>query len=142
MDWPRVAGVVRASGVERTEATGTKRRGSLWATVRYEYVVDGQTYEGDRVAYGDYGSILRSHAEDIVARYPVGAAVTVSYMPNSPEESLLEPGIRLQSFLIPLFGAALLALGITGLVAAPKALAQLDPPAGAPAVRVVDRRRF
>ncbi len=48
--WPTVQGKVIASSVERTHDTGE----TYHAHVQYEFAVEGTTYNGDRVAYGDF----------------------------------------------------------------------------------------
>ena len=86
--WPRVPGTVVDT---RAVWSSSPRSGrSYWPVVHYRYSVHGKTYVGDRVSFrADYG---RTDAEDAVARYPVGSAVSTSYSPGFPQSSVLDPG--------------------------------------------------
>jgi hypothetical protein len=77
----------------------------------YEFSVEGITFNGNRVAYGDYGSNSPSHARRIANRYPKGKSVTVYYMPENPEECLLEPGLKAQVWILPGVGLIFFAAG-------------------------------
>ncbi len=60
--------------------------------LRYEYTVGNHRYEGKRVSFAGYAPTTGG----IVAlrrRYPPGAAVTVWYDRNDPENSVLKPGL-------------------------------------------------
>jgi hypothetical protein len=64
-------------------------------TIVYSYQVDGTTWHGNRLRVGDQLGRVRaaeteSSAAQTVARYPVGAAVTVLFDPRNPAESALE----------------------------------------------------
>lgn len=59
-----------------------------FAEITYEYRVDGRTYRGQRIGIGED---LGDHGvESRLARYPVGAAVTVHYDPADPGQAVLE----------------------------------------------------
>ncbi|HNY25832.1 MAG TPA: DUF3592 domain-containing protein [Candidatus Sumerlaeota bacterium] len=104
--WPTAQGTITESSLERrSSGSGNRRSTSFYANVRYAFSVDGQTFTGNRVAYGDYGSSFSSHAQGLVDRYPKGRNVTVSYMPGNPTESLLEPGAKTQVWFLPGMGA-------------------------------------
>jgi hypothetical protein len=55
--------------------------------VAYSFSVGGRSYQGGRLSIGD---ISGPFAEEALARYPVGAAVTVYYDPADPENCVLE----------------------------------------------------
>ena len=122
--WPTAPGTVVASSVERREHSGSKGGKSVTyeAAVLYEFPVDGATYNGNRVAYGDYGSSSASHARGIVNRYPKGSAVTVHYRPGSPEECLLEPGVKGQTLVLPGIGLVFLFAGLFMAVVIPRSM--------------------
>lgn len=110
IDWPSVNGEVTVSRISM--GSGSDGKGSVYgADVRYTYAVDGERYEGSRVAYGDHQEMGRSYGETLVSRYPEGAMVTVFYMPGDPSESLLEPGQNKDSVFKLGFGVAFLLFG-------------------------------
>lgn len=71
-------------GMERTKST-------YRSALRYEYAIDGRTFQGYRIKADDYGGSA-SRAYDAVNRYPVGAEVTVYYDPADPSQAVLEQG--------------------------------------------------
>ena len=99
VDWPSSPGRIVSSSVESHRSTGDSgpRRTTYHAEISYEFSIEGITFNGNRVAYGDYDSNSPSHATRIANRYPKGKSVTVYYMPENPEECLLEPGLHAQS---------------------------------------------
>jgi hypothetical protein len=111
VDWPSTLGKVLESSVERPRSSESSST-AYHATILYEYSVEGTTFSGNRVAYGDYGSSNPSHARTIVSRYPKGKTVTVHYRPGTPEECLLEPGLKGQSWVLPGGGLLFFAAGI------------------------------
>ena len=111
LSWPTAQGKVVASQVERS-GTGE----TYHAKILYEFAVDGTTFNGDRVAYGDFAHGDPHSPLPVVRRYPKGRVVTVHYMPGKPEECLLEPGLQAQHWFYPGVGLAFLTLGSLGLV--------------------------
>ncbi len=124
VDWPTTEGKVVASSVERrtSRTTGGGTSTTYHAEILYEYSAEGTRFDGDRVAYGDYGSSSRGHARDIVDRYPEGKSVTVYYMPGDPDECLLEPGMKVQSWFLPGFGLVFFAVGSLMAILLPRAM--------------------
>ncbi|WP_439575638.1 DUF3592 domain-containing protein [Phreatobacter sp.] len=93
--WEEARGRIGASGIEEVEMTPaggswTGRRG-FRSRVIYSFKVNGQTYGGDRVAFGAHASstLVRLIAGP-ADRYPEGSQVTVYYNPANPAESVLE----------------------------------------------------
>jgi hypothetical protein len=93
--WLTVEGRVLDSTLEM-KGESTKRYS---AHVKYEYVVDGNPYQGDRLALSptDWSSD-RAQAEQTLAEYQPNTVVEVYYDPESPGESALdtrvaEPGV-------------------------------------------------
>jgi len=123
-NWPTAEGRVMASSVDRRRSSSSNGGSSTTyhAEILYEYSVDDTTFDGNRVAYGDYGSSSPSHARRVVNRYPVGKTVMVHYMSDNPEESLLEPGIQLQSWFLPGFGLLFFTVGSLMAVYLPRAM--------------------
>ena len=123
VNWPTAPGTVLASSVERHVTSGSKgTRVTYHAGIRYEFRVNGATYDGTRVAYGDYGSSSTSHARRIVNRYPKGTPVTVRYMPGHPDECLLEPGLMGQSLVLPGAGLIFFVVGVLMAVYLPRSM--------------------
>jgi hypothetical protein len=56
--------------------------------VEYEYAVNGRKLRGNRITIGE--KISGFEIESTLARYPVGAAVTVYYDPANPKNAVLE----------------------------------------------------
>lgn len=111
-DWPTAQGKVVTSSIESHRRTGSKGNSVTYhARVLYEFTVGGRPVNGSRIAYGDYGSGNRSHAQDVVNRYPQGKGVTVYHMPGKPEECLLEPGAKVQAWILPFVGAIFASVG-------------------------------
>ena len=66
------------------------------------------SHTGRRITASDEYQKNRASAEDILARYPVGATVTVTYDPEGPGTSLLVPGAPGNTKVM--IGAAILCL--------------------------------
>lgn len=121
--WPTAQGTVMESSVDRRRSSGSSGSSTTYhAEILYEFSAEGTTFNGSRVAYGDYGSSNPSHARRIVNNYPKGKSVTVYYMPGNPEECLLEPGMKVKSWFLPGFGLIFLSAGCLMVVFLPKAI--------------------
>ena len=120
MEWPNAQGkVVASSIVGRT----FKDRTRYHAEILYEFFVEGTTVSGDRIAYNDdFGSGSSSDARRKFNRYPNGKSVAVYYMPENPEESVLEPGLKAQSWFLPGIGLLIFTIGSLLAVSLPKAI--------------------
>jgi len=120
LDWPVAEGTIKRSSVEyHKDSDGG---GTYHAEIFYEYAVNDVLFNGKRVAYGDYGSGDPKHARKIANKYPVGKKIKVYYMPEKPDECLLEPGIQMQTFFIPAFGIIFSVAGIIMAIGIPKAM--------------------
>lgn len=128
VDWPTTHGYVVRSSVEYHDSD--EGDGTYHAEILYEFKIDGVAYNGKRIAYGDYGSSNPSHARAIVNRYPVKRLVVVYYMPENPEECLLEVGIQGQTWFLPLFGIVFFTFGSIALVGIPRALDKAEQVSG------------
>ena len=101
--WPFAEGrVIQSEVVPGSEGTTQPK-------IAYEYTVNGQPYQGDRLkaAHKNYGT-SGSHARTCVERYPVGARVQVFYNPAEPRESALEPGLSVGAYITLGIGLLLL----------------------------------
>ncbi len=108
--WPVTDGRITGSRVERVKQ---KKGGTTYtADITYEYALDGRTFEGDRVWFGDdYSASDASAFRAAVGRYPVGRAVKVHYDPAEPAESVLEPGTTWSGSALYFIGLGLMTLG-------------------------------
>lgn len=114
--WPTVQGEVTKSKVEkkteRVKRDGVSRvQTTFSANVQYRYAVEGLTYSGGKVSFGDHGG-SQEHARQVVSRYPVGKTVEVFYDPQKPEAAVLESGAAWSSYLVLGIGMGSIIAGI------------------------------
>jgi hypothetical protein len=105
--WPRCMGTIVESVVEADNHDSGG--GACNPRVRFTYVAGGLSRESRHFAFHTrIGS--RAEAEAVIAKYPVGSAVTVHHHPSRPEQAVLEPGSAALSVAVAAF-AGLLFLG-------------------------------
>lgn len=88
--WALTPGTVVSSSIHQSTTISQDDPPTYTPQIRYVYYVMGELYQGSRVFIGPIPSRRRSQAEQIVARYPAGATVTVYYDPNKPADAVLE----------------------------------------------------
>lgn len=66
----------------------------------------------DQVSFPEVQPSARSDADKVVRRYPEGSTVPVSYTPEDPGVSVLEPGVSFYSWLGPIFGLVFFFAGL------------------------------
>lgn len=95
-EWPSTPGKVVVSKselrdvkvIDREREDGRKLEQRNFANIVYEYSVSGQKLRNNRVSIGeDRGNF---QVAETIAKYPVGAAVTVYYNSRYPREAVLE----------------------------------------------------
>lgn len=88
--WPQATGRITKSTVatRHERPFGRAMRVINFPEVEYEFSADGRKYTGQRIAIGDDSG--GAHIEATLARYPVGASVTVYYDPADPEDCVLD----------------------------------------------------
>lgn len=95
-EWPQAPGRVVVSEAEVRETRvidsdreeGYRNEQRNYANIVYEYSVAGQKLRNNRVSIGeDRGNF---QVAETIAKYPVGAVVTVYYNPLHPKEAVLE----------------------------------------------------
>jgi hypothetical protein len=95
-EWPSTAGKVVVSKAELRKtkvidsdrAEGHRFEERNFADIVYEYAVAGRKLRNNRVSIGeDLGNF---QVAETIAKYPVGAAVTVYYNPLHPDQAVLE----------------------------------------------------
>jgi Protein of unknown function (DUF3592) len=95
--WPLTGGTVVSCRVARNPDAPDV---TYTAHISYRYLVAGRQYKNTTVSFGAVvSSSSPAAAERIVARYPAGKAVQVAYDPADPGRAVLEPGLRLSSFV-------------------------------------------
>jgi hypothetical protein len=115
--WPTTVGYVTDAWIsERSVTTGRTSRPDYSPRLRYEYVVNGRRYEGDRIRAGQEGFSARWRATAILTRYQIGTEVTVYYDPDDPGRAVLEPGWNwMDSYGRLLIGTCFSAIGLLAL---------------------------
>ena len=95
-EWPTTTGKVVVSGTEVREVRvidseredGFRTEQRNFANIVYEYSAAGKKLRNNRVSIGeDRGDF---QVAETIAKYPVGATVTVYYNPRHPKEAVLE----------------------------------------------------
>lgn len=115
--WPVAMGTVLASSV--SESTDSEGSLQYSADIKYQYSVNGRTHVNDLLAFGarnitEGGYWAEKKAHRMVAKYPVGRSVQISYDPARPESSVLEVRSAIANMLA-FIGVLFL---VTGVVAA------------------------
>lgn len=118
LNWLTTNGTIISASVESRRGNS---RTIYHAEILYDYIINGTTYQCNRIAYGDYGSSNPAHAQSIVHKYHKRKKVIVYYSPSAPDEALLEVGLQGQAWFVPAFGALFLLAGIAMLIYIPKA---------------------
>ena len=111
--WPLAEGVITVSEftTNRDRDNGSVTYG---ASIAYDYKVNGTSYTGSNVHFGQYGTSDPSYGRGIVNRYPMGKQVRVYYDPDEPSTSVLEPGAGWSSFMVGGIGALFTLVGFIG----------------------------
>ncbi len=99
-NWEPVDGVIKSSGV--SSSTDGEGGTTYCLHVSYQYTVDGNAYNGDRVSYSTENS-CNSWSKNADDDYPEGKEITVYYDPDNPSESVLEPGLSGVDFFMCCF---------------------------------------
>lgn len=89
-DWPSVAGVITSSRV-RNMCHSSRSNSYYRADVRYYFIVNGITYYGNQIGFGD-GCVNENEANARIAPYPVGTAITVYVNPLDVNQAVLIKG--------------------------------------------------
>ncbi len=108
INWQTTTGTVLSSEVRHKDK-------GYSAHVSYRYVVDGKTFENDKLSPTEFTTSQRSDIVRHVAKYKPGAEVTVHYNQANPSESLLEPTGTMEYALL-LFPIPFILFGLVALV--------------------------
>jgi hypothetical protein len=116
--WPVAAGTVVYGRVESSTSAATDDDGRIVRTtsfgprVVYSYEVHGKKYFSNTRRLGQLAGAGEDWAEELMEKYPVGAAVKVAYSPADPELAVIEPGINSEAWWLPGAGLAFLLFGL------------------------------
>ena len=105
--WPSTMGNVLMSTIEQRRSSDNSRY-TDYPAVQYSYQVNGQMYQGLKIAPGP--EVGGTGARKVVARYPAGAQVMVFYDPQNPSDAVLEkkaPAQWLMWLLLGIFDCVL-----------------------------------
>ncbi|MDI6769063.1 MAG: DUF3592 domain-containing protein [Anaerolineales bacterium] len=91
--WPATQGQILEARI--AESTSTDSDGdtstSYSPAVKFTYNVAGQEYKGNKITFGfTQGYRNYAKAQAALARYPLGAQVTIYYDPANPADAVLE----------------------------------------------------
>jgi hypothetical protein len=85
--WPTTTGKITAAETVKVMFRRQPR-------VTYTYAVNGASFASQRISFA--GGYRPKETDAILARYPVGKEVSVSYAPENPAEATLETGATKQ----------------------------------------------
>ena len=87
--WP----IVEAEVIEAHVRLHSGRKTRYAPVVRYRYLRNGRTYEGDRILFTAISlTSTLEEAEQFVARFSVGTMIPIRVSPTNGRLSVLEPG--------------------------------------------------
>lgn len=92
LGWPVVEGAVVESRLRLWRSSGPSNATERVARVVFTYEVNRRRYAADTPEWAIIGAGWGADAEGVVARYPRGARVPVSYDPANPYRAVLRPG--------------------------------------------------
>jgi hypothetical protein len=119
VNWPTTDGKIIFSEVVKHDSTNSI---IYRADIRYDYTVNGRSYAGHCVAYGEDGSTDSQHERQLVSKYQPEKVVVVFYKPTDPEVSLLEPGLTWRNSFLLLLGAFFALLAVLSLIYLPRVM--------------------
>jgi len=118
--WPTTDAEVTRSTV--SYLVGGKRH--YEPQITYTYRVGDDVYINDRLWFGSSLFLRQRSALEMANRYPVGAHLRVSYSPEDPHSSVIQPGIQSESIAkVGLAAGIMLAVWLLGNVRRPFARA-------------------
>jgi len=114
--WPQTTGTITALNIAEIERTANNNEYMVFRPeVTYAYAVEGRTYTGDRIAFGDQTKGSRNDAQKLLAPYQVGGPVQVFYDPADPQAATLTTKAA-GTTSARVFGVLLALAGLGGIV--------------------------
>lgn len=90
--------------------------------VKYTYSVNGKSYHGHKISFGDNTSMTGQEVDRIYEKFlPSGKIISVYYNPKSPDKAVLEPGNNFGSLWPLIMGVFLLFSSVLGFIDKSKA---------------------
>ncbi len=116
--WPTVAGSVLSAHIDQQRRVSrnqghTHTHISYKPVVEYTYEVNGQAYQGNRVAPGSGMSYDYATAQGMLSRYQPGQQATVHYDPVDPSQAVLETKAK-GGVAMMIIGGLFLLIGVAG----------------------------
>lgn|GEM_PF-1070974 len=116
--WPKTTARVKKSWILQYNTKSSSNSFVYSPMVEYEYEVAGQCYTGDCIDFSGYSGSQRQ-AQQILDDIGVNRNyIQVYYSPNSPETSVIRPGLRFVHFLRFFVGLAMILIGAIAAVGA------------------------
>ena len=111
LQWPTVIGEVLHAESDQV-AGGQAGRG--WSIrVGYQYEVDGEVYEGNRLEFSrQLGGRTRIQADDELRKYVPGGQILVHYDPNRPHRAVIWPGADQRAYFGLTVGIGLILIAL------------------------------
>ena len=106
--WPTTNGTITASSVNEDDRGDET---TYHAAVQYAYSVHAEDFTNDKIYAGYAGSSNRATALAIAKKYEVGKSISVLYNPDSPANSVLEPGIGVSTYIMIVFSLPFVFIG-------------------------------
>ena len=104
------SGKITRSSVEPLAHVGSDRSApSYRVDIRYEYIVNGQKFFGNKVSWKS-GASDQQGASRVARKYSNGSLATIYYNPTQPRESILDPAYTYHDLQIALILTALSAI--------------------------------
>ncbi len=118
--WPAVPGKVLAASVQRYQPRPGQNAGVRYTPlITYCYEAAGQSLTGQKLDFRPPRSYAAAaEAEAVVAAYPVGSEVKVTYNPLGPQQAALDRGKPIGYHTELVSGLLLLACGAVMIVVA------------------------
>jgi hypothetical protein len=96
---------------------------SFEVKLRYEFIVDGETYEGHRIQFGGLSHNSRADARAQEQAYPVGQAVEVFHDPAKPANAVLVRGTGSGGWIATCVGIGVMLFSLCLAIFVPKIIA-------------------
>ncbi len=104
LKWPTVIGQIVQSSIRVVKDKGT----AYCPDISWTYHVEGRIYSGSNDPFCE----SNAHAQAVVAKFPVGANVAISYSPQDASVSTIEPGMPKLPIMLLIIGVVFIIASI------------------------------